>query len=181
LTHSDACLIERAKEGHGDAFTEIYQRYQPSVYNYIYYRVGSAALAEELTSEVFVRLVDRAHTLKDSILGWLYTVARNLTIDRWRRNCHILWQPLDEELEASEATYPARAAEQMMSQEMLAAALRQLTESQRQVIILKFIEGLTNGEVADVLGKDEGAIKSLQHRALITLRRLLQNEECYGN
>jgi RNA polymerase sigma-70 factor (ECF subfamily) len=172
----DAELVRRAKGGDESALVEIYNQCQAPVYRYVYYRVGSAALAEELTAEVFVRMVDKIGSFRDvgrPILAWLYAIARNLVIDHQRAQGREEWLSLDETLPASEDGQPHRVAEAREVRSTLLAALERLTETQRQVILLKFMEARSNAEVAEILGKDEGAIKSLQHRALAALRRTL--------
>lgn len=179
MAESDACLIRRAKEGDPCAFGEIYERYQPSVYSYIFYRVGNHGLAEELTADVFVRLVDRVESIRNDeqpLLAWLYTVARNLAIDSWRRNSRVAWQPLDEGMAAPDSRHPLKMAEHRLSQDALRKALHELTEPQRQVVLLKFIEGMSNSQIGTLIGRDEGAVKSLQHRALAALRRVLERD-----
>nr|HID14242.1 sigma-70 family RNA polymerase sigma factor [Anaerolineae bacterium] len=176
MSSGEARLIRRAQQGDPAAFTEIYDRHQPAIYRYIYYRVGDVATAEDLTSEVFVRLVegiDRFVYRGRPLLAWLYTIARNLVTDHWRRTGQATMLPLDEQLVA-EAGDLEQAAERGLAQRRLAAALVHLTEDQRQVIVLKFIEGLDNEETARILGKSVGAVKSLQHRALAALRRILE-------
>ncbi len=174
----DADLVRRAQAGDESALAAIYQACQGPVYRYIYYRVGDAALAEELTADVFVRMVDRIHAYREQgrpILAWLYTIARNLVADHLRRAGRAAAVPLDEALPAGEDLQPARVAERNETQAGLRAALNRLTETQRQVILLKFMEARSNAEVAAILGKDEGAVKSLQHRALASLRRYLKS------
>ncbi|MDY6875123.1 MAG: sigma-70 family RNA polymerase sigma factor [Chloroflexota bacterium] len=176
MSNDEARLIQRAKEGDPAAFAEIYDQHQPAVYRYIFYRVDDVATAEDLTSEVFVRLVGKVDHFTyrgRPLLAWLYTIARNLVTDYRRRAGRAIMLPLDEQLVA-ETDDLGRAAERGFAQRRLAAALTHLTEDQRQVIILKFIEGLNNAEVALVLGKPVGAVKSLQHRALLALRRILE-------
>jgi RNA polymerase sigma-70 factor, ECF subfamily len=172
----DAELIRRAKGGDESALVEIYNQCQAPVYRYVYYRVGSAALAEELTAEVFVRLVDKIRAFREQgrpILAWLYVIAHNLVADHQRRQGRVAWLPLDETIAADEDRQPSQVAEVRETQSQLLAALETLTEAQRQVILLKFMESRSNTEVAAILGKDEGAVKSLQHRALAALRRAL--------
>jgi len=171
----EAQLIQRAQQGNPAAFAEIYDQYQPAVYRYIYYRVGDTATAEDLTSEVFVRMVEKIDTFTyrgRPILAWLYTIARNLVVDYQRRAGQVAILSLDEQLVA-ESDDVERAVENSLTQRRLTAALAHLTEYQRQVILLKFVEGLNNEEVAGVLDKPIGAVKSLQHRALAALRRVL--------
>jgi RNA polymerase sigma-70 factor, ECF subfamily len=179
VPHHDADLLQRAREGEETAFEELYERYRPSVYTYIYYRTNDAGVAEELTSEVFTRLVSKICTLtieNTSLLAWLYTVARNLIIEGYRRRDRNQWLPLDEQMEADDSASPSTQVDHKLTQARLAAALDCLTETQRQVILLKFVEGHSNAEIGRLLDKDEGSIKSLQHRALGALRRLLVSE-----
>jgi RNA polymerase sigma-70 factor (ECF subfamily) len=176
MSNDEARLIRRAQRGDPAAFTEIYDRHQPAVYRYIYYRVSDVATAEDLTSEVFMRLVERIDRFTyrgRPLLAWLYTIARNLITDHHRRTGQVTMLPLDEQLVA-ETDDLEQAAERGLAQRRLAAALVHLTEDQRQVIILKFIEGLNNAEVAQMLGKPVGAVKSLHPRALAALRRVLE-------
>ncbi len=175
-SQADAELVRRAKEGDESALIEIYTQCQAPVYRYIYYRVGNTALAEELTAEVFVRLVGKIHTFREQgrpILAWLYAIARNLVVDHRRLQQRQPSLPLDEAMAADEDGQPSRLAEVRESEARLAVALEALTEPQRQVILLKFMEERSNAEVAAILGKDEGSVKSLQHRALAALRRVL--------
>ena len=178
MSKEEAKLIQRAKEGDPAALAEIYDRYQPAIYRYIFYRVGDAATAEDLTSEVFVRMVESFDdfTCSRPLLAWLYTIARNLVIDHYRSAGKTIMVPLSEKLVANTPP-PEGAAELTLDQRRLVAAIEQLTEDQRQVIILKFFEGLDNETVAKILGKPYGAVKSLQHRALESLRRILESDE----
>ena len=165
-----------------EMFIQVYEKYRSSIFNYIFYRVGDSELADDLTSDVFVRLVDKYdEQSRDGrpIAPWLYAIARNLVIDYQRRAGRIGWQPLDEQTPADEANNPSQQTETRLTQECLMGAMDHLTEDQRQVILLKFIEKRTNREIGDLLEKPEGAIKSLQHRALAGLRRALEKEACY--
>lgn len=185
MSQNDVALVRRAKQGDQTAFVAIYEQYQPSIYTYVFYRVGDGMLAEDLTADVFVRLVDKIRTFTPGerpILAWLYTIAHNLVIDHYRHNGHtrpLPFDDMDKSLTASEASQPALAAEERLTQDCLREALRSLTEAQRQVILLKFVEGRSNAEVAALLGKDEGAVKSLQHRALAALNRILDEDHHY--
>jgi RNA polymerase sigma-70 factor (ECF subfamily) len=174
-------LVERARCGDQAALVEIYQRFQPPVFTYIYYRVEDQCLAEDLTSEVFTRLVAKLPEFQHQdrpLLAWLYTIARNLVIDHYRSD-HRAPFSLDESLIAGESDQTARLAENRLAQECLGKALAQLTEEQRLVILLKFMEGRSNAEVGKILDKTEGSVKSLQHRALAALHRALKKERCY--
>jgi RNA polymerase sigma-70 factor (ECF subfamily) len=178
MTNDDeAKLIRRAKGGDPTAFAQLYDEHQPAIYRYIFYRVGSDAVAEDLTSEVFVRLVESIDDFiyrGSPLLAWLYTIARNLVNDHHRSQGRAVMVPLDEGLQAG-ARDPEAAASLALSQERLSEAIEQLTEDQRQVILLKFMEGLDNATVAQVLNKSYGAVKALQHRGLASLQRILDS------
>ncbi|MBU0494306.1 MAG: sigma-70 family RNA polymerase sigma factor [Chloroflexi bacterium] len=179
----EARLIARAKKGDPAAFAELYDRHHEAIYTYVYYRVGGdAPVAEDLTGDVFVRLVehiDRFTYQGRPIRAWLYTIARNLVTDHRRTQARVTIAPLSDSLCDREHSQPAAVVQQRLDQECLATALQHLTEEQQQVIVLKFIEGQSNAEIAALLDKTEGAIKSLQHRALAALRRAIEKERCY--
>jgi RNA polymerase sigma-70 factor (ECF subfamily) len=175
MDDNEARLIRRAKQGDPDAFAELYDQHQPAIYRYISYRVGSDATAEDLTSEVFVRLVDRIDDFTYQgrpLLAWLYTIARNLVNDHHRKGGRSEMVPLDETLRASNPN-PETVANDALDFQRCVEALDQLTDSQRQVIILRFLEGLDNKTVAQLMDKSYGAVKALQHRGLATMRRIL--------
>jgi RNA polymerase sigma-70 factor (ECF subfamily) len=178
MTQDEIRLIQRAKQGDRAAFAEIYDRHQSAIYRYIFYQVRDIATAEDLTSEVFVRLVekiDRFTYRGRPLLAWLYTIARNLIMDHHRRAGKSQLLSLDEQLVA-DTIAPEEAAERRLTQDRLAAAIAHLTEDQRQVILLKFVEGLGNETTAQTLGKTVGSVKSLQHRGLAALRRILEKD-----
>jgi RNA polymerase sigma-70 factor (ECF subfamily) len=179
MPKDEARLIQRAKKGEPAAFAEIYDRYQPAIYRYILFRVDDVATAEDLTGEVFVRLVERIDRFTYQgrpLLAWLYTIARNLVADHHRRSGRSLPLSRAERLVAETAD-PEEAVEHTLAQHRLVAAIADLTEDQRQVVLMKLIEGLDNETVARTLGKSVGAVKALQHRALAALRRILERDE----
>jgi RNA polymerase sigma-70 factor (ECF subfamily) len=178
-------LIQLAQQGDAEACAELYDRHYDAVYRYCYYRVSDVVLAQDLAAEVFVRMVEKLHTFKvrgRPLLAWLYTIARNLITDLHRQNKNAVHLEL-EEAEAlvndGEKEDMADHIEQRLQADCLAAAMRHLTDEQRQVVLAKFMEGFTNAQVARLLNKTEGAVKSLQHRALQALRRALARERCY--
>lgn len=174
-------LIRRAKQGDREAFSEIYRRHYDAIYAYLSYRLGDAVAAEDLTSEVFVRLVEKIPNFTyrgRPILAWLYTIARNLLTDYHRQSGSEVYVPLDEQWVAATPN-PARTVERRLERECLARALRHLSDSYQQVILLRFIQSLSHAETAAILGKTENATKVLQHRALKALRRALAREGCY--
>jgi len=160
------------------ALTEIYQALSPPLYRYAYRLLGNTRDAEDIVAEVFHRLLlalRHGNGPREHPSAYLYRIAHNLITDRYRRGP----QPeaeLDEALEAAEDD-PAEAAAQRIAQAHARAALWKLTADQRQVILLKYFEGLSNEEVAAALDKPVGAIKSLQHRALDSMRRILTPEQ----
>lgn len=158
---------------------EIYDQYYLPIYRFIYRQVVDVEVSRELSSEVFHRMVKQNQNGTDHLkypTSWLYCVARNLVIDHYRRQQHRNHLSLDEELiESSQNT--ADIAEDRLNYENIQVALMKLTPDQRQVILLKFVEDLSNQEIADTLSKPVGAVKALQHRALVALRHLLDPVE----
>lgn len=179
MSQREAELIEQAKQGDSAAFRELYEQNYSRIFSYIYRRVSNQHLAEDLAGDVFVRLVTKIDTYEhrgQPLLAWLYTVAGNLVRDHHRKNSRVQWMPLNEREEGSDPR-PDSVADLMLTSDVLAQAVNELTEEQAQVILLKFAEGMSNAEVAKIMGKREGSIKSLQHRALRSLRRLLDSND----
>lgn len=182
MTDLDSRLIQRARQGDQTALGMIYDCLYPAVFRYVYYRVSDQETAEDLAAEVFVRMVERIGAYEQRerpILAWLYTIARNLVTDHYRRQSQADHLPLEESLVAGETCQPAQAADRRQDRDCLTRALACLTEEQRQVILLKFVEDREIAEVAAALGKNERAIRSLQHRALAALYRVIGEERCY--
>ena len=148
---------------------ELYDTHALKIFRYIYHRLGDAFLAEDLTSEVFVRFLHARATPDDSG-AFLYRIAHNLIVD-YARQRHPIQLPDD--FVGSDRDDPAHLAELEMERIRLRRAIARLTPEQQQVIALKFLEGLTNEEVARVIDKPIGAVKALQHRALAALRNML--------
>jgi len=150
----------------------LYDCYAPALYRYIYYRLGARAVAEDLTAEVFVRVlgVKRA---PDDWRAYLYRIAHNLVVDYLRRNPAIL-EHMDEGL-LDERGDPATRAELQDERRRVRRAIARLTPEQQQVIVLKFVEEMSNAQVARIMNKPEGAVKALQHRALTNLREWLKD------
>lgn len=172
-------LLERAGEYDPVVLGRIYDQYSVKIYNYIYHRIGDVHLAEDLTAEVFLKALEAVKASvgwRISLSGWLYRIAHNLVVDHFRRKPRQESLPLDERLMVAQDN-SAPSLEKMFTQQRLRAAINRLTEDQQQVIILKFVEEMSNAEVAEILGKTEGAVKALQHRALTALRSTLQGEE----
>jgi RNA polymerase sigma-70 factor (ECF subfamily) len=171
-------LLERAKQYDEAALGELYDHYAPRIYAYIYRRVSDAHLAEDLTSDVFVRVIQAIQSERfwhTSFQAWLYRIAHNLVADHYRRQSPATELELDERLVAAEDD-PVAAVAERFSHRRLRAAISRLTSDQQQVLALRFGEGMAAREVARVMDKSVGAIEALQHRALAALRRVLGEE-----
>ncbi|HOG45278.1 MAG TPA: sigma-70 family RNA polymerase sigma factor [Anaerolineae bacterium] len=178
-TGEDAPLLRRVQDYDPVALAHIYDCYAGRIYSYIYFHLSDAGLAEELTGTVFVKMLEAIRADKAwtrSFSGWLYRIAHNLVVDHVRRDRQRERYGLDERL-AAEGADPAGIVARRLEHERLRRALAQLTQEQAQVIVAKFAEGLSNAEIAQRMGKTEGAIKSLQFRAVASLRRILEAEE----
>lgn len=178
---ADQVLLERARALDEGALAEIFDEYYMPLYRYIYHHIGHVETAEDLTAEVFRRLLEQLHSGRGPrrLKPWLYRVAHNLVIDESRRFIHRDHQPLDERLLAN-ATDVEEEAQQAILAERAHHALSHLTPKQRSVIILKFVEGMDNTEVARILALPVSAVKALQHRALAALRRNLSNPQAWA-
>ena len=175
---SEHTLLERARAYDADALGELYDQYAPLIYAYLYRRVHDAQLAEDLTSEVFVRVLQAIQSEQfwhTSFRGWLYRIAHNLVVDHYRKQPPVPMLALDEQLVAAQDEPDSVLAEKLSDQRLL-AAISHLTPDQQQVLVLRFGEQMAAREVAEVMGKSVGAVEALQHRALAALRRILKEE-----
>lgn len=175
----DTSLLRRAQSYDAAALAELYDRYALRMYAYIYRRVGDSALAEDLTSELFLRVlraIRNERAWRDSFTAWIYRIAHNLVVDQHRRRLTTPDLPLDEELLSSDEEGPDRAVESAADCEHLRRAIARLTPEQQEVLALRFGEGLTAREIAEIVRKTTGAVEALQHRALASLRRILTGE-----
>ena len=177
----DNQLIEKAKNGDRSALGQLYDTHQPKIYRYIAYRVNDSALAEDLTAEVFVTMVRKLSSYQDRgrpLIAWLYTIAGNIIKMHYRKHGAVIFNPFPQEMIDQNDT-PDQITDSKLTHAKLMAFIPRLTEEQRQVILMKFIDGFSNGEISRVLGKTEGSVKALQHRALQTLRNLMMEEMTY--
>jgi RNA polymerase sigma-70 factor (ECF subfamily) len=171
-------LLERAKQYDSEALGELYDQYAPRIYAYVYRRVSDAQLAEDLTGDVFVRVIRAIQSERfwsASFQAWLYRIAHNLVIDYYRRRPATTDLELDERLVAAQGDLAFDVAERL-SHGNLYLAISRLTPDQQQVLALRFGEGMTAREAAQVMDKSTGAVEALQHRALAALRRVLDKE-----
>ena len=173
-------LVERAQDGETEAFGRLYDHYSDTVYRYIYYRVGGKATAEDLTSETFLRALRRIGTFTwqgRDFGAWLVTIARNLVADHFKSSRFRLEVTTGEMLDANEVERsPEDSVLESLSNAALLDAVRKLNPQQQECVTLRFLQGLSVAETARVMGKNEGAIKTLQYRAVRTLARLLPDD-----
>jgi RNA polymerase sigma-70 factor (ECF subfamily) len=170
-------LVERAREGDTVAFGALYDRYVDTVYRYLYYRVGQRQLAEDLTSETFLRALRRIGTVtwQGRDLGaWLVTIARNLAADHFKSSRFRLEVATADMRDADRLTDgPEGEVLDALTNATLFAAVKKLNAEQQECILLRFIQGMSVSETAEVMAKNDGAIKALQYRAVRSLGRLL--------
>ena len=173
-------LVQRAQGGDAEAFGELYDRYVDVVYRYIYYRVGTQQLAEDLTSETFLRALRRisSFTWQGRDVGaWFVTIARNLIADHYKSGRYRLEMTTEDMTAVSEsrdaADSPESSVLESMQNKVLLEAVKQLNAEQQECIVLRFLQGLSVAETAEAMGKNDGAIKALQYRAIRSLGRLL--------
>ncbi|MBW7885589.1 MAG: sigma-70 family RNA polymerase sigma factor [Caldilineaceae bacterium] len=173
-------LLAAAMQYNEAALGELYDRYEAKIYSYIYRRTGEQSLAEDLTAQVFLKMLESIRDRKawhSSFSGWLYRIAHNLVIDFYRRRGRHGAVDIDEAPPTpSETQDPVRAVEQLLDAERLRAAIRRLTDEQAEVVSLRFLEGYSISEVAEMTNRTEGAVKALQYRAVATLRTLLYDQ-----
>lgn len=166
-------LVKAAKNLDREALSELCVYFYPRIYRYVFYRVGTRQDAEDITSEVFVRMVKSLSTQKGSFQAWLFRIASNLIIDHYRRTARRKKALLAREHQA--LLEPERnESHDLLLQHRLREALSELTDEQQQVITLKFMQDYDNSEIADMLSKSVGAVKGLQFRALANLRKILK-------
>ncbi len=177
---SEKALLESAAGFNEKALSELYDRYEARIYSYIYRRTGNETLAEDLTAQVFLKMLEAIRSDKawhSSFSGWLYRIAHNAVIDYYRLRDRQPQVSLEDTLTTTTSDHnPVVMAEVSLDAERLRAAIGRLTEEQAEVITLRFLEGYNISEVAEMLDKTEGSIKALQYRAVTTLRQLLQHE-----
>ena len=171
---NDKRLVDLAKSGNGEAFAQLYEAYFDRVYRFVFFRVTDEQVAEDLASQVFLKAWENLHRYKPQgpFLAWLYAIARNTVIDSYRTKKPTV--SLDEA--APFATQDDKLDDHVQLQfdvQLLQAAMQRLTAEQQEVITLKFIAEYDTADIARQMGKTEGAVEALQHRALRTLCRLL--------
>ena len=176
----EAELVEQAKAD-PDAFGKLYELHVEKIYNYIYYRVGNRHDAEDLTAKVFYRALNhipRFNQKGKPFAAWLYRIAHNL-VANWHRD-HSRRQVVALEnvsLTSDQRETPHQAAERLDGSEILLDAIKKLPAERQELLMLKFADRMSNAEIGRIMGRSEGAIKSLYHRTLVSLKELLAEHE----
>lgn len=174
---AEAELVALARTD-ADAFGELYQRNVDRIYNYIYYRTGNVADAEDLTARTFYQALDNIGRYLDQgvpFIAWLYRIAHNLVANHHRSQGRWKMTPLDDlEPVSKPSDNPARLAETGERRQALWSAIRRQPEERQRLLILKFADRLSNEEIGDLMGRTESSIKSLYFRTLKALRADLE-------
>ncbi len=176
-------ILRLASQGDTEAFGILYERYAPRIFNYVYYRTGNIHDAEDLTARVFQRALKHIHRYTDRGLpfsAWLYRIAHNL-VANWHRDRSHHQEIAIDDLAPMQTTqeHPETMLLRVEEQEILLRAIRRLPPDRQHLLILKFVEDLSNAEIGRIMGRSEGAIKSLYHRTLLSLRTYLEEEREY--
>ncbi len=178
-TRDDENLVRRAVEGDVEAFGDLYEHYLPEIYRYVFYRVGERQEAEDLTETVFLNVwqaLPRFRVGEVSFRSWLYRVAHNLLVDHYRTTKPTI--DLAQEMPLQDPSpSPEQQVMDLERQSQIARWLAQLPPDYQQVLTLRFVNGLSHAQAAEVMGRTEGAVRVLQHRALRALRRLRLKEQ----
>ena len=178
MDYTDNELLEQARQFNTGALGLIYDRYSTALYRYAYRQVGDSQMAEDCVAETFTRFLGALKKNKgprEHLRAYLYRIAHNLISDQFRRRSPVL-DGLDEREDLAEDTQ--KSVEKIVQQGLLAENIRkhlaELTDEQRQVIVLKHLEDMDNAEVAEIMGKTVGSVKALNSRALNNLRKVMQ-------
>jgi RNA polymerase sigma-70 factor (ECF subfamily) len=167
-------VLARASQGDKDAFGVLYERYVERIFNYVYYRTGNAHDAEDLTARVFQRAMNHIHNYTDRgvpFSAWLYRIAHNLVANWHRDRSRKQEIPLtDAPVLPSKGDHPEKNLVRSQEQESLLKLIRRLPPERQNLLILKFVENMSNAEIGEIMGRSEGAVKSLYHRTLLALR-----------
>jgi RNA polymerase sigma-70 factor (ECF subfamily) len=173
-------LVARGQKGDRDALEELYLIHFDRIYSYLHVSVGNRHDAEDLTTQTFLKMLEKIGTFKwqsAPFSAWLFRIAHNLAMDHFRARRR--WQPEEEVPEPPGEEEPSAelTAMQTIGRESMLKLIDRLSPEQQQVLTLKFVFNLPNAEVAAILDKTEGAIKSLQHRALVSLQKQIARQE----
>ncbi|BCX15819.1 MAG: ECF subfamily RNA polymerase sigma factor [Candidatus Parcubacteria bacterium] len=181
LDQDEEVLVKQAIEGDAKAFGLIYDKYQPSIFRFIYLKVGHREEAEDLTHQTFLsawQSIGEFQQRNLPISSWLYRIARNKVIDYYRtRKMTLELEKNDQESEENLATNPFESLSQKMSLEIVEKALRLLPPHYQDVLIMRFVEEMSYKEISQVIGKSQGLIRVIQFRALKKIKKIIEENE----
>ena len=173
-------VLIRASKGDRDAFGQLYERYIDRIFNYVYYRTGNLHDAEDLTARVFQRAMNHIHNYTDRgvpFSAWLYRIAHNLVANWHRDRSRKQEIPLnDAPVLPSKGDHPEKNLVRSQEEDSLLKLIRRLPPERQSLLILKFVENMSNAEIGEIMGRSEGAVKSLYHRTLLALRDQLGDQ-----
>jgi len=172
-------LVRRAQHRDQEAFAQLYEEHFDKIYRYVTLKIGNETEAEDMTQQVFLNALQSISSFKWKGIpfsAWLFRIAHNQVVD-YLRSKKRTTVPLDESLTSSSNDNPQSVVEQKLDIEQLLLATKQLTEAQREVISLRFAGELSTAQVAKAMGKSQGAVKALQHSAIVALRKTLRVTE----
>jgi len=179
--YSDEAVLARAVQGDQESFGMLYERYIGRIYNYVYYRTGNHHDAEDLTARVFFRAIRSIGSFQDRglpISAWLYRIAHNLVANWHRDSSRRQEVALEDGYQTSKGEeYPETALLENEEQNALLGLIRSLPEERQQLLILKFVEHMSNADIGAIMDRTEGAIKSLYHRTLLALREEISKDK----
>jgi len=170
-------LVARAKEGEAEAFGLLYDFYMPRIYRFVLFKVSQREEAEDLTHQTFLKAwenIERYESRGHPFSSWLYRIAKNTVIDSYRKSSpQLSIENISSDLLIEEST-SERDVESKLEWDKLLVGIRELSEVEQDVLIMRFVDDLTHKEVAKAIGKSEGATKVIQHRALKNLKKTLE-------
>jgi RNA polymerase sigma-70 factor (ECF subfamily) len=172
-------LVKKAKSRDPEAFGMLYDEYVDQIFRYVYYKVGNLTESQDLTGQTFLKAFENidSYEMRDvAFSSWLYRIAHNLVVDFFRRESKRESVPIDDQPPTpSTRGNPVETVLADLESERLYKAMHKLTHNQREVLVLKFIDNLSNAQVAEIMGISVGAVKSTQKRGLLSLNRILGN------
>ena len=176
-TDNDSKLIQLAIAGDVAATAALYERHVDAIYRYVAYRVNDPRAAEDITADVFLRALEGLNQYDERGLpftAWLYRISHARVVDHWRAGHRHPIVPLESLSEQEMGSDDSALAVDVLQHRALRAALKVITSEQQEVLVLKFVQGLSNEEISPIVNKTVGAVKALQHRGLEALARLLK-------
>ncbi|MBE7432350.1 MAG: sigma-70 family RNA polymerase sigma factor [Anaerolineales bacterium] len=178
--YNEEDVLARASHGDREAFGRLYERYAERIFNYVYYRTGNQHDAEDLTARVFQRAMNHIRNYTDRgvpFSAWLYRIAHNLVANWHRDRSRKQEIPIDDlPILPTKGDHPERNLVRSQEQDSLLKMIRKLPPERQNLLILKFVEDMSNAEIGRIMGRSEGAVKSLYHRTLLALRDQLEDQ-----